>query len=110
MPLPDVAVERLLAVDLELVHVDVFAVELLDRLDHARMARELGEGSAVEMRCEVGAHHVAGFLAHVLGPALCIQRRHFVGQRLDFRRREERREEQVAVALKPRDLIPGKFH
>ena len=47
--MPDVAVERHLAVDLELVHVDVFAEELHDRLDHARMARELGEGIAV--RC-----------------------------------------------------------
>src|SRR5260221_2047474 len=110
VPLPDVAVERLLAVDLELVHVDVFAVDLPDRLDHARMARELGERSAVEMRREVGAHHVAGLLAHVLGPALLVERRHFVGQRLDFCRSEKRREEEIALAVELGNLCRRKLH
>jgi len=44
VPLPHVAVEGLLAVDLELVHVHVLAEQLDDRLHHARMARQLGEG------------------------------------------------------------------
>ena len=74
VPLPDVAVEGGLAVDLELVHVDVFAEELHDRLDHARMARQRRERIAVQVRGEVGAHHVAGLLAHVLGAALRIER------------------------------------
>ena len=51
---------------------DVLAEKLLDRLDHARVARELGEGIAVHVRGEVCAHHVAGLLAHVLRAALCI--------------------------------------
>ena len=89
VPLPDVAVERRLAVDLELVHVDVLAEELLDRLDHARMAGELGEGIAVQVRREVGAHDVAGLLTHVLGPSLRIKRRHLVGEHLDLGGGEE---------------------
>ena len=110
VPLPDVAIEGRLAVDLELMHVHVFAVDLLHRLHHARMARELGEGIAVQVGGEVGAHHVAGLLAHVLGAPLRIERRHLVGEHLDFSGGEERREEEVAVAVEPLSLLRGKFH
>ena len=58
VPLPDVAFERRLAVDLELVHVDRFAEQLLHRLDHAWMAREPRERLAVQMRGEGRPHCV----------------------------------------------------
>ena len=38
MPLPDVALERRLGVELELMHVDVLAKELAERFDQPRMA------------------------------------------------------------------------
>ena len=68
VPLPDVAVEGRLAVDLELVHVELVAEQALHRLDHARMARQPGERLAVQVRREVGAHRVAALLAHVVEP------------------------------------------
>jgi len=48
------------------------------------VARELGEGIAVHVRGEIGAHHVAGLLAHVLRPALRIEPGHFVEKNLNF--------------------------
>src|SRR2546427_779833 len=53
VPLPHVAVEGHLAVDLELVHVDRLAEDLGDRLDHPRMAREPRERRAVHVAGEV---------------------------------------------------------
>ena len=84
MPLPDVALEGQLAVDLELVHVELFAEQVLHRLDHARMARELREGLAVQVRGEVGAHRVLAFLAHVVGLAPAVELGHGVVQGARF--------------------------
>src|SRR6266513_347167 len=110
VPLPDVAVEGRLAVDLELVHVHVLAEQLLDRLDHAGMARELGERVAVQVRGEIGAHHVSRLLAHVLGAPLRVERRHLVVQDLDLLRREQAREEKIAVAVELLQLPRRQFH
>ena len=74
------------------------------------MARELGERIAVHVRREVGAHHVAGLLAHVLRAPLGVDAGHLVGQYLDFFPGEERGEEEIAVALELRDLRLGQFH
>src|SRR4029079_19214579 len=109
-PRPDVAVESHLAVDLELVHVDLLAEELLDRPHHARMAREARERGAIKVRREIRAHHATGPLAHVLGALLRIERRHLVGQRLDFLRREERRKEHVAFAVELLQLGGVQLH
>src|ERR1700724_581737 len=43
VPLPDVALERRLGVDLELVDVDALAEQLHERLDQARMVRHQPE-------------------------------------------------------------------
>ncbi len=110
MPLPDVAVESHLAVDLELVHVQLFAEELHDGLDHARMARELRERVAVQVRGEVRAHGVAALLAHVLRPALGVQARDLVEQGFDLFRLEQAREEKITVALEILDLLRVKLH
>src|SRR2546422_346983 len=88
VPLPHVAVEGHLAVDLELVHVDRLAEDLDDRLDHPRMAREPRERRAVHVRGEVRPHGVAALLADVLGAVLGIDPWHLVGQDLDLRGRE----------------------
>ena len=49
MPLPDVAVEGGFAVDLELVHVDLLAEQLLDRV-----GREVGADLVLVLRLELG--------------------------------------------------------
>src|SRR2546425_8579601 len=110
VPLPDVAVEGRLAVDLELVHVHVLAEQLPDRLDHAGVARELGKRVAVQVRGEIGAHHIAGLLAHVLGAALRVERAHLVVQDLDLLRREQVREEEIAVDVESLPLLRRQFH
>ena len=62
MPLPQLAVEGRLGVDLELVDVDRLAEELLDRLDQPRMGAEAAEGFVVGVGGE-GRPRRAGFLA-----------------------------------------------
>src|SRR5437660_10783674 len=50
VPLPDIAVERRLGVDLELMHVELLAEQLLYRLDEPRMRAEQAETLIVGMR------------------------------------------------------------
>src|SRR5438874_4922673 len=89
VPLPDVAVERHLAVDLELVHVDVFAVELFHRLDHAGMAGQAGERLRVHVRGEARAHGVRALLADVLRPVLAEDGGHLGDEARDLVGREQ---------------------
>ena len=62
VPLPDVALEGGLGVELELVDVDLLAEQLPQRLDQARMARQQAEHFAEGVRGEGGARG-AGLLA-----------------------------------------------
>ena len=110
VPLPHVAVEGHLAVDLELVHVDRLAEDLHHRLDHPRVARQPREGRAVHVRGEVRPHRVAALLAHVLRSALGVERRHLVGEGLDLFGREQAREEEIAVAIELLELRRGELH
>src|SRR6266480_1671083 len=110
VPLPDVAVESHLAVNLELVHIQLFAEQLHDRLDHARMARELRERQAVHVRGEVRAHRVTALLANVLRPALGVEPRHLVYEDFDLAPREQAGKKEVAIALEPPDLFLTEFH
>src|SRR5215472_62839 len=110
MPLPHVAIECHLAVDLELMHVHRFAEELHYWFHHPRMASETREWSAVQMRGEIRAHRVAAFLAHVLRPMLRVQRRHFVDERLDLRGAEMARQENIAVAIERLELGICELH
>ena len=73
VPLPDLAVERRLGVDLELVHVDRLAEQLLDRLDQARVGAEEAERLVVGMGRERGARR-AGLLAPDLLAVLAVDR------------------------------------
>src|SRR5262249_47965261 len=110
VPLPDVAVEGHLAVDLELVHVHVLAEEVPDRLHHAWVARQLGERVAVHVRREVGAHHVAGLLAHGLRPALRVQSWDLVDEDLDLLVPEQARKVEIAIPIEPLCLLLGELH
>ena len=62
VPLPDVAFEGGLGVELELMDVDVLAEQLPQRFDQARMARQQAEHLAEGVRGEGGARR-AGLLA-----------------------------------------------
>src|SRR5215472_6188898 len=110
VPLPHVAIERHLAVDLELMHVHRFTEELHDRFHHPRMSSEPREWSAVQMRGEIRAHRVTAFLAHVLRPMLRIERRHFVAERLDLHGAEMARKEKIALTLERLKLCIGELH
>src|SRR5262249_31989533 len=64
MPLPEVALEGHLTVDLELMHVHGLAKDLHHRRDHTRMAGELSEWRAVHVRRKVRAHRLTALLAY----------------------------------------------
>ena len=49
-------------------------------------------------------------LPHVVGLLAGVQLGHRVGQVLDFLRRKQAREEQVAVTIKVGDLLGGELH
>ncbi|MNL71682.1 hypothetical protein D3C87_1968780 [compost metagenome] len=73
MPLPDIAVERSLGVDLELMHVHLAVQQLPRRIDQAWMAGHSGEYFIEGMSGEHGAHHTAFFLDHFVAVHL-VQR------------------------------------
>jgi len=68
------------------------------------MVRELGERKAVQSRPKVGAHGVAVFLAHVLGPILGVEARYLLGQDFHFLGPEQAGEEKEPVVLERRSV------
>jgi hypothetical protein len=108
--LPDVAVEGALAVDLELMHVEVFAKELRNRLDHPRVASQFGERLVDQVAREDGAHGIRILLPNDLRPMLPIDAWYLVQQDPHFLRREEGGEEEVAVPVEVLQLLLGQFH
>ena len=88
MPLPHIALKRHLAVDFELVHVELFAEQVLNRLDHARMTPKASKRRAVHMRGEVGAHGVSSLFTYVVVLLPRVELGHGIGQRAGFVRRE----------------------
>ena len=99
MPLPDVAVECGLAVDLELVNVNVVVEDLLRGFDQPRMASEPAVSVVVGVRREVGTHGIAVFFAYILGPQFGVEFRHFRVERPDLGGREVPREKQITLAV-----------
>ena len=83
VPLPDVAGEGRFGVDLELVHVDLLAEDLLDRIDHARMRAEQAERLVVEMRGKGGARRAA-LLAPDLGAVGVVDVHRLARQEVDL--------------------------
>jgi hypothetical protein len=96
--LPDVAFERRLGVDLELVNIDAFAEQLLQWLHEPRVMGHQPEGFVIGMRGECGARR-AGLLAPDLpavGPENAVG---FAAQDRDFVFGETVRKEYVALLV-----------
>src|SRR5205823_5887019 len=104
MPLPHVALERRLGVDLELVDVDALAEQLLKRIDQARMVGEQPKYFAVGVRGESGARR-AGLLApDFLPPGL--EDRLGLGARPGEERRQPQRR-QYGLFVGGKSVIPA---
>src|SRR5262249_27020467 len=109
VPLPDVTLERRFGVDLELVDVDAFAEQLLQRLDKTRVVRHPPKGVVVGVGGESGARR-AGFLAPDL---LAIGPKNPVGlaaQKRDLLFGEAIRKKEVALLLEGFDLLRREIH
>ena len=109
VPLPDLAVESRLGVDLVLVHVHRSVHELHHRFDEAGMTAEAPEGLVVRVGGERRAGHAAGLPPHLLavhgvdlvrGPA----------QHGDLVRREAVGPEHVALVVEPRQFFRSQLH
>ena len=106
VPLPDVALEGGLGVELELVDVDFLAEQLPQRLDQARMARQQPEHLAEGVRGESGARR-AGLLAPDF---LAVELEDVLGfdaQQRDFFFRETIGKEDVALFVEGSKLFGG---
>ena len=83
VPLPDIAGELGLRVDLELVHVDLFAEHLLQRFDEPGVAAEDREGLVIGVGGEGGARRAGGFAPDFLA-VLGVDLFAFLAQNRDF--------------------------
>ena len=99
VPLPDVAFKSHLAVDLELVHVQLFTQQHFYRFDHARMAAQLAKRLAHHVRRKIGAHCIAAFFAHIESIPFGVELGHGVQQGLGFLRRKLTREKEITVTV-----------
>src|SRR5882724_7695792 len=109
MPLPDVAGEGRFGVDLVLVHVDLLAEDLLDRIDHARMRAEQAERLIIEMRGKGGARRAALFAPHLRAVGV-VDAHGLLREQGYFFRAEQLGQEQPALAVEIVDLLLGQFH
>src|SRR5207247_798365 len=96
-------------VDLELMHVDRLAEELLDRLDHAGMGAERAEGFVIEMRGKGGARRAA-LLAPNLGPVGVVDANRLAREIIHFLGAEQLGQKQPAFAVEEFDLLRRQFH
>ena len=110
MPLPDVAVERRLAVELELMHVNLARQHLLGWLEDAGMANETPKDLVVRMAGERGPHRLAvllvpDFVARFIenGGDFALHDRHFLG-------RKQVRHDDVALVLELTQLVVVQQH
>jgi hypothetical protein len=109
VPLPDVAGEGVFGVDLVLVHVDFFAKNLLDRIDHARMGAEQAKRLVVEMGRKRGARRAALF-APDFGALLAVDRLGLVPEQFDLLRAEQLGQKQPAFGVETFNLLRREFH
>ena len=98
VPLPHLAVEGGLGVDLVLVHVDRAAEHLLDRPDQAGMAAQPAERLRVGVRGEGGARRTAALPPHLLA-VHGVDRVRLGAQHRRLCRGEHLGQEQVAVPV-----------
>ena len=109
MPLPHVAFESGLGIELELVDVDVLAEDLPHRLDQPRVPGEESEYIAEGMRGE-GRSRRAGFFPPDLLPVERKDALGFVAQKRDLFLAETIREEEKTLLFKFADLFGAEVH
>ena len=109
VPLPHVAFERRLGVDLELVDVDAFAEHLPQRLHQARMMRHQTERFVVGMRRKGGARRAGLFAPDFLAFA-CRIRSASVAQQRHFVLGKTAGKKQIALFVEGLDLVGAEFH
>src|SRR5262249_7667578 len=109
VPLPDVAGEGRLGVDLELMHVDLLAEDLFDRLDHAWMGAEHAERLLIEMGGN-GRARRAAFLAPDLWSVGVVDGDGLARQEIDLLLAEQLGKKQPAFAVEMIDLLLGQSH
>ena len=109
VPLPDIAVERRLGVDLELMHVELLAEQLLYRLDEPRMRAEQAETLIVGMRGKGGARRAGFFLPDFLA-ARPVDRLRIAAQGRDLLVGKAFRQKEIALFVKSRELRGGQLH
>jgi hypothetical protein len=110
VPLPDLADEGGLHVDLDLLDIELGAQDLLRRLDQARMAHQLGEHRIAQVQGHGGAHLAAVLLADVRRVVLGEQSGQRCAQRRDLGVGKQLRQDQKAVPLEGVELVIGEPH
>ena len=109
VPLPDLAFECGLGVELELMDVDVLAEQLAQRLDQTRMPRQQAEDIAEGMRGKGGARRPALFPPDFL-PVELEDFFRFVAQQRDFFLAEAVGKEDKALFVEGADLFGAELH
>ena len=109
MPLPDVAFERRLGVELELVHIDFFAEQQSKRLDQPRMAGEQMKYFVERMRRKSGARRAGLLSPHFLAVEL-EDGLGLVAQQCDLLFGKAVWQKQVALLLELATLFYGELH
>ena len=110
VPLPLVAVERRLGVDLELVDVDVAVDELAHRLDEPRVPGQAAKRRVVGVGGECRPGGLAVLLTHHFAAVEGIDFRRRAPQQGDLGRTEGVGQEQVAGVLELPGLGVGELH
>ena len=109
VPLPDIALERRLGVDLVLVHVELFAEHLLDRTDQARMIAEQAKRLVVGVGGERGSRRPGLLAPHFLAVGR-VDLLGLAAQDCDFLFRKAAGQEQPAFVMKLPELLCREFH
>src|SRR5579875_1420024 len=109
VPLPDIALERRLRVDLELMHVELFAEHLFHRADQARMRAQEPKGLVIGVRGEGGAR-CAGLFAPDFRAVRRVNPLGFLAQNRDLFLREAIGQEQIALFGKLPQLFSRQLH
>src|SRR6185295_6863380 len=109
VPLPCVALERRLGVELELMDVEAFAEQLLQRRDQARVMRQKPEHLVELVRGECGARRAA-FLAPYFRAVELEDRVALRAHQRDLVIGEAVGEKQIAKLVELTELLGGQFH
>ena len=110
VPLPYIAFKSHLAVDLELVHVQLLAKQVLNRRNHARVSGQFRKRFAVHMRCKIRANRVLALFTHIERFATAVEARNFFHHDACLFWVEQTREKQIAFFVKLLVLRLRKFH